>query len=231
MCDIKTTTKRRNMELPSKGDFQAFQDSHGNMIPTILAQVVDAQNINAVINGIPGAQQNDRARKQRVRQLYNEMVQYHNQLKNIIQTIEKEHRTVANSVKDMKERVYKIKNDLDKKTELAELRKEQASDVKQKNNANMHSSVLGLWRPLHIQTRGVLYTTSVVFILLSVAAIVFLGITQGSQIFPAKSSTTTTSNAKGSGTNSNFQSSSMYDASNNNGRVAGGSIKHFRPKK
>jgi hypothetical protein len=217
------------MELPSQQDFQAFQDLHGNTLPGILAQIVDVQNINAVINGIPGAQQNDTARKTRVRQLYNEMVQYHNQLKNVIQTIEQEHTTVANSVKAMKERVHKITHDLHKKTELAELRKEQASDVKQKNNADMHSSVLGLWRPLHIQTRGVLYTTSVVFILLSVVAIVFLGITQGSQIFPAKSSTTTTTNAKGSG--SNFQSSSMYDTSNNQGRVAGGSIKHFRPKK
>jgi hypothetical protein len=217
------------MELPSQQDFQAFQDLHGNTLPGILAQIVDVQNINAVINGIPGAQQNDTARKTRVQQLYNEMVQYHNQLKNVIQTIEQEHTTVANSVKAMKERVHKITHDLHKKTELAELRKEQASEVKHKNNADMHSSVLGLWRPLHIQTRGVLYTTSVVFILLSVVAIVFLGITQGSQIFPAKSSTTTTTNAKGSG--SNFQSSSMYDTSNNQGRVAGGSIKHFRPKK
>ena len=219
------------MELPSQNDFREFQNSHGNTIHDILPQIIDMQNINAVINDIPGAQQNDRARKRRVRQLYNEMVQYHNQLKNIIQTIEQEHTTLANSVKSMKERVHNIKKDLYKKTELAELRSEQASEVKQKNNANMHSSVLGLWRPLHIQTRGVLYTTSVVFILLSVVAIVFLGITQGSQIFPAKSSTTTTTTAKGSGTNSNFQSSSMYDASNNNGRVAGGSIKHIRPKK
>ena len=161
MCDIKTKSTRRNMELPSRQDFEAFQASHGDTIRDLNLQIIDQANINAVINGVPGAQQNDQARKSRASQLYSEMEQYYGQLRSTVRTIQKEHSELAKSVRQTKSRVSKVGYELKEKNELAKLRKEQAADVKKyRFDANYHTSVLGLWKPLHSSTRSVLYTVS-----------------------------------------------------------------------
>lgn len=208
--------------MPSKQDFEAFQASHGNALPAIFGQIMDSNNISAVVNGVPGAQQNNDARKNRAQQSYNEMNQYNDMIKNIVKAIEKEHATISNSVKAMKARVYKIKQELNEKTDLAKLRKEQASDVSNKAESGFHSSMLGLWKPLHPQSRSVLYTVSVVFSLIGIAAVLFLVMTRTS---PARTSIT---NTRGAG--SAFEQSSLLNDVNNYGRVAGGSMK-LRPKK
>jgi len=224
------------MELPSRRDFEAFQASHGATIRDLSSQIMDQANINAVINGVPGAQQNDQARKSRASQLYSEMQQYHGQLRNIVKTIEREHVNIAKTVRQLKSRVSKVGYELREKNELAKLRKEQAADVKNyRCDANYHSSILGLWKPLHSSTRSVLYTVSVVLGLIAVVSIVFLTMTHGNRSSPAKSGSSGSSsgsgnlNTRGSGHLFEPQTSAFNDT-NNYGRVAGGSMK-LRPKK
>jgi len=221
------------MELPSRQDFEAFQASHGAAITDLASQITNQANINAVINGVPGAQQNDQARKARASQLYNEMQQYHDRLRSIVRMVEQEHITVAKTVRHLKAKVSKVDHELHEKNELAELRKEQAEEVKKHRfDANYHSSLLGLWKPLHSSTRSVLYTVSVVLGLIAVASIVFLTMTHGQRSSPAKSGSSSSSsnlNTRGSGHLFEPQTSAFNDM-NNYGRVAGGSMK-LRPKK
>jgi len=213
------------MELPSQGDFSAFLRAHTDELNRLYDEITNTANINAVISNVQGAQQNDAARKSRAQQLIISMRNYEAQLNATLSAIQREQLSVSQFVKTGKNRVEVLRNEINEKRELAELRKEQASDVRQKYAADYHSSVLGLWRPLHPNTRGILYTVSTVLMLISIAAVGFLIYTRQHQISPAKtwvSSLTT----KGSGPQ---PSSSLFN-DNDYGRVAGGGMK-LRPKK
>lgn len=62
-----------------------------------------------------------------------------------------------------------------KSNELLELRKEQTAVLEKKYSANLHSSWLGLWRPLKDNTHVGLNVASVMFGLLALLAIGYLG--------------------------------------------------------
>jgi len=216
------------MELPSQQDFEAFRAGHTYTLPGLFSQITDPANINAVAENVSGAAQNDAARKSRVSQLIAEMRNYSADIEQTKNTIEREHADIAAYVKAAKERVQSMKSELNEKHDLMELRKEQSQDLKHKYSADFHSSRLGLWRPLHMQTRGILYTTSVVFGLISIIAVAFL--ITARQTSPARTAT----NTRGAGTPANpinpSGSTSLFEPSNNYGRVAGGFMK-LRQKK
>ena len=211
-------------ELPSQQDFFTFYRSHDYDLNSLYPQITDSNNIDAVIRNVPGAVQNDQARKNRVVELVEEANNYYSSIDTIVNAIEREHQSVTASIKATKKKLAAVRYEMREKKELEELRKEQASDVQNKNAADYHSSVLGLWRPLHPNTRGVLYTVSTVLMLISVASVGFLIITNKNRIFPAK--TAESVSTSGAGTQ---PSSSLFN-SNNYGRVAGGGMK-LRPKK
>jgi hypothetical protein len=212
------------MELPSQQDFWNFYNGNVNELSSLYAQLRDSNNSFAIASNYPGAQQNDQARKNRIVQLIDELTSYHNKLTSTIGAIQREHISISTAIKKEKEKLDVIQREMGEKRELADLRKEQASDVRYKNDANYHSSVLGLWRPLHPNTRGVLYTVSTMLILISIAALAFLIMTNKNGIFPAKMAASTITS--GSGTQ---PPSSLFN-NNNYGRVAGGGMK-LRPKK
>jgi hypothetical protein len=62
-----------------------------------------------------------------------------------------------------------------KSNELLELRKEQTAVLEKKYSANLHSSWLGLWRPLKDNTHVGLNVASVMFGILALLAIGYLG--------------------------------------------------------
>jgi len=214
------------LELPSQQDFWTFYRSHDNELNALYPQITDSNNIAAIVTNVPGAQQNDQARKNRVVELIDQMNNYYSSIDTVVDAIERERQSVTASVKAIKKKLAIIRREMREKKELADLRKEQASDVQNKNAANYHSSVLGLWRPLHPNTRGVLYTVSTVLMLISVAGIGFLIMTNKNRIFPAKTSTSTSTPTSGSGTQ---PPSSLFN-NNDYGKVAGGGMK-LRPKK
>jgi hypothetical protein len=214
------------MELPSQQDFWTFYRAHDNELNALYPQITDSNNIAAIVTNVPGAQQNDQARKNRVVELIDQMNNYYSSIDTVVDAIERERQSVTASVKAIKKKLAIIRREMREKKELADLRKEQASDVQNKNSANYHSSLLGLWRPLHPNTRGVLYTVSTVLMLISVAGIGFLIMTNKNRIFPAKTSTSTPTPTSGSGTQ---PPSSLFN-NNDYGKVAGGGMK-LRPKK
>lgn len=209
------------MELPSQQDFDNFFTSRVNELNSLYTQIIDQNNINAVMNNIPGAAQNDTARKNRVRDITNELNNYYSSLGITVDAIEREQSSITTAVNAEKQKLDSYRNDMREKRELADLRKEQAADVRQKYSADYHSSVLGLWRPLHPNTRGVLYTVSTMLMLISVAAVGYLVMTSKTKIIPAIPSLTS-----GSGP---VRETSLFNDSNNFGRV-GGAMK-LRPKK
>jgi hypothetical protein len=210
------------MELPSQQDFWNFYNGHNSELNSLYPQITDSNNIDAIVNNYPGAVQNDQARKNRVVQLVQEANNYYSSIDTIVNAIERERQSITASIKATKKKLAEVRYEMKDKKELEELRKEQASDVQNKNAADYHSSVLGLWRPLHPNTRGVLYTVSTVLMLISVASVGFLIITNKNRIFPVK--TAAPVSTSGAGTQ---PSSSLFN-SNNYGKVAGGGL---RPKK
>jgi hypothetical protein len=213
------------MELPSQGDFSAFLNKHTEELNRLYDEITNPTNINAVISNVQGAQQNDAARKNRAQQIITSMRNYEAQLNTTVSAIQREQLSISQFVKTGKNRLEVLRNEINEKRELAELRKEQASDVQRKYAADYHSSVLGLWRPLHPNTRGVLYTVSTMLMLITVAGIGYLIYTHRRQISPAKT-LGSISTTKGSGPQ---PPSSLFN-DNDYGRVAGGGMK-LRPKK
>jgi hypothetical protein len=211
------------MELPSQQDFWKFYNENVDELSSLYSQLRDSNNSFAIASNYPGAQQNDQARKNRIVQLIGELTDYRNKLVSTVDAIQREHVSISTAIKKEKEKLDVIQQHMGEKRELAELRKEQASDVRQKYAADYHSSVLGLWRPLHPNTRGIIYTVSTVLMLISIAAVGFLIYTRQHQISPAK---TTTLNTKGSG----VPADSLFNETNNYGKVAGGALK-LRAKK
>jgi len=211
-------------ELPSQQDFWTFYRSHDNELNSLYPQITSSNNIDALARDIPGAQQNDYARKNRVVQLVQEANNYYSSIDTIVNAIERERQSVTASIKATKKKLAAVRHEMKDKKELEELRKEQASDVQNKNEADYHSSVLGLWRPLHPNTRGVLYTVSTVLMLISVASVGFLIMTNKNRIFPAKTAASVSTSGAGE------QPSSSLFNSNNYGKVAGGGMK-LRSKK
>ena len=212
------------MELPSQQDFWSFYNGHNSELNSLYPQIIDSNNIDALARRIPGAEQNDRARKERVIRLIQEMNEYYSSIDTIVNAIERERQSITASIKATKAKLAIIRREMGEKKELANLRKEQASDVQNKNGADYHSSMLGLWRPLHPNTRGILYTVSTVLMLISVASVGFLIMTNKSRIFPAKTAASISTAGAGE------QPSSSLFNSNNYGKVAGGGMK-LRPKK
>lgn len=213
------------MELPSQNDYITFLNGHLGELQRVYADIENSDNIKALVANSAGAVQNDTARKNRAQQLIREMNDYAETLNRIISAMEREQASISRFVNTTKEKLKVLYAETKDKKELVELRKEQASDVQNKYAADYHSSVLGLWRPLHPNTRGVLYTVSTVLMLITVAGVGFLVMTNKNRIFPAR--TTASTFTKGSGPQA---PSSLFD-DNNYGRVAGGGMKLRLPKK
>ena len=212
------------IELPSQQDFWSFYRLHDNELNGLYPQITDWNNINQIANNYSGADQNDRARKNRVVELIQETNNYYSSIDVIVDAIERERQSVTASIRATKKKLEAVQSEMREKKELEELRKEQASDVQNKNAADYHSSVLGLWRPLHPNTRGVLYTVSTVLMLISVASVGFLIMTNKNRIFPAKTAASVSTSGSGE------QAPSSLFSNNNYGKVAGGGMK-LRSKK
>jgi hypothetical protein len=160
------------MELPSKHDFDQFMTERQARMTALVGRLQDPALLHALATG--GSQVNLNAIKQEITTLNTGVSDYNKQIEHVLHTVEREHATLAHNVKRVKERTKHTLHHLNKSKELAELRKEQANELKAKYGATIHTSYLGLWRPLHPETHAILYTLAILFTLTSVAAVVFL---------------------------------------------------------
>ena len=161
------------MELPSKHDFDIFESSHTQDMSRLCAQIDTPGNAASLANNAPGTKQNNDAWKAEVERINKEMSDYNDKLGHIQHTIEREHTEISNNVRRMKKETKELVGRIRDNQDIVELRKEQAEELKTKYGANVHSSYLGLWRPLEPETHAVLYTTSIVLALVSVVGLIW----------------------------------------------------------
>lgn len=185
------------MELPSPQDFAAFQSARIDSMDRLCAQIDNPKNAAALANNDPGAKQNNVAWKDKIQQVNKEMRDYNDRLGHTQQQIEKEHTEISKNVRKVKKDTDTLVGRIIEDKDVVELRKEQAEELKTKYGANIHSSYLGLWRPLHPETHAILYTISIVLGLVSIVALVMFLFR-----FPALSvaSTAAATNSENSGT-------------------------------
>jgi hypothetical protein len=81
---------------------------------------------------------------------------------------------IQNKIRVVEEQIEKEKGKQQKANELLEIRKEQSQALVKKYSANLHSSWLGLWRPLKEDTHVGLNVASAMFGLLAILAIGYL---------------------------------------------------------
>jgi len=77
----------------------------------------------------------------------------------------------VDAVRNTKAEVETLKHTVADARTLHDIRKEQVETLKSKTAANYHTSYLGLWVPLHENTRVFLFAVSVFFFLLAMSAI------------------------------------------------------------
>lgn len=97
-----------------------------------------------------------------------------NQVTNTMNEIIRDTEAVSQDVNTHKETVDQLKHEVTKVESIAEIRKEQAESLKHKYESNLHSSWIGLWRPLQENTRVALAVVSIMFLLICIACAAFL---------------------------------------------------------
>ena len=117
-------------------------------------------------------------------------IQYLNESKRIVDSELQTINVKANELKDkntqildiqarqnvtpLKQQLQSNKEELEKASLLNSIRKEQSAALKQKYDANYHSSWLGLWRPLNETSRFGIFIAAIAFGCIAVAAIAYL---------------------------------------------------------
>lgn len=81
---------------------------------------------------------------------------------------------IQNKIKSVEEQIASERAKQSKSNELLEIRKEQSAALEKKYSSNLHSSWLGLWRPLKDDTHVGLNVASFAFGLLALIAIAYL---------------------------------------------------------
>ena len=97
-----------------------------------------------------------------------------NKVTNAINSIVRSTEEVSESVNTHKKEVDALKEEVSKTETLASVRREQAETLKKRYEGNYHSSWIGLWRPLHENTRMGLFVAAIMFLLVAIVSIVFL---------------------------------------------------------
>lgn len=149
-------------------------------VSRIEDQVRDMSNnidsrAGAVALGIQDAQ-NDVARmKSTIESGINTIQTRVNELTSIYQAMTAESAQATNRVNALETEVNSTQKAVKEAETLAALRKEQADELRKKNEGNYHSSWMGLWRPLSEQSRIGLLIASIFFGLLALALLFLYG--------------------------------------------------------
>lgn len=131
------------------------------------------QRIPSAADEIPGAQQEiDRSKQgmtdavHSVSEMNRELLDYTEKSNEIVKTKKKEIETYKKEVQEMNEKVEQERT-------LYTLRKEQADSLGRKRDGNLHSSWMGLFRPLKEESRPALIIVAFFFGFLVVLLMVF----------------------------------------------------------
>ena len=138
----------------------------------------------AVLN-LQGAEQQITTSKSAVQASIDTIKRKTAEVKNVVDSMISNTATLRTSIEAKRE----VTQDLKKKVEggevLSAIRKEQAEALSNKGLGNLHSSWVGLWRPLAEESRTGLLVASIAFGLIAIVSIVYLYWEKVAQLLPA----------------------------------------------
>lgn len=134
---------------------------------------VAKQRTPAAVLQLPNAQQDVDKAKQSVETLHEQMRRTINSVQTAIDTMSAKTTDIRTIIQTKRTQVAELDKSVLEAQTLANIRKEQAEALKQKYNANYHSSWLGLWRPLSDSSRVGVLISSIALGLVAVCSIVF----------------------------------------------------------
>lgn len=148
--DASSDQQYRNELSRITGQFNTNKTTLQNRAPAVVLGIQDAQNAVAsakseIESGISSLQTRDNELKSKLQS----MVRDNEQSTSRIKTLETQVATTTETVKEAET--------------LAALRKEQAAELRRRGEGNLHSSWMGLWRPLSEQSRLGLIIATVFF--------------------------------------------------------------------
>lgn len=127
--------------------------------------------IESVVRGVSGAQQQLDASRTSVQRGLTSLQSTVNDTTGRVKKIVID--PIQKQIDAVKKQIAQEKESQSKSDSIFKLRKEQTAALNNKYAANLHTSWLGLWRPLQDQTRAILATSAVVFGLLTVIIIAY----------------------------------------------------------
>lgn len=138
----------------------------------------------AVLN-LQGAEQQINTSKSAIQSAIDTIKRKTAEVKNVVDSMVAKTATLRNSIESKRE----VTQDLKKKVEGGEvlnaIRKEQAEALDNKGLGNLHSSWVGLWRPLAEESRTGLLVASIAFALIAIVSIIYLYWEKIMQLLPA----------------------------------------------
>ena len=148
-----------------------------------LANTIKNRERAAAIN-LPGAESEVSNAKVAINSFVNEFQHDSRQLADTLTRMMDSSSSSADAINNQKETIDALKKDVEEARTLNAIRKEQTDALKHKNIGNFHTSYVGLWVPLHENTRVALAVVSLFFILIGIVSIVLI---RWTGIFPDKS--------------------------------------------
>lgn len=128
----------------------------------------------AAVLDLPGAQDQVNRSKQLIEQAVQSVKQRTQDVSGEIDKITASKAQIRNDLNVKKGETHVVKRQVQEARELNKLRQEQAAELQRKYGSNLHTSYLGLWRPLAEQSHMGLIIAAAAFALMAIVSIVFI---------------------------------------------------------
>lgn len=153
-------------------DAVSFNDETTSQFETSMKTLSDYVDMAA--NNMPSAKTAMEGAQTAIETAIHDMATKNNALRNIIKGTGNDSILVNEDIQTLRENVKELKERVGKAKELEALRKEQTRSLTDRKEANLHSSWLGLLRPLREESRTGLVVAGVCFLLLMLAGFYYL---------------------------------------------------------
>jgi len=128
----------------------------------------------AAVLDLPGATEDVNRSKRLIEQALQSVKRRTQDISSEIDKITASKAQIRNDLNVKKEETHVVKRQVQEARELNKLRQEQATELQRKYGSNLHTSYLGLWRPLADQSHMGLIIAAAMFALIAIVSIVFI---------------------------------------------------------
>lgn len=156
-----------------------IENSYRNQVNNAIKQANDNFSVvvdrtPAAVLNLPGAAEQVNRSKQFIEQAVQTVKQRTNDVAQAIGTLVASKAQIRNDLNSKKDETHIVKQQVNEAKELNKLRQEQAVELQRKYGSNLHTSYMGLWRPLAEQSHMGLIIAAVMFALIAIVSIVFI---------------------------------------------------------